>query len=149
MLRKTGFKMGLKGSVLQIGFLSCDKTCYVDVMWTSQHEKSPRNGPRLFVILLKIYTAFKALGNMQTCHFYKMRFSVQKNCFCRSSREYFHVSFSHRTPLCVNVSGRSCSNKFCVSLALSTRLPVRIVLKSLHHKCSLQQNPTLFLTDWP
>ena len=58
MWRKTRFKMGLKGSVLQIGFLSY----YVDVMWTSQQEKSPRNGPRLFVILFEDLHCFQSSG---------------------------------------------------------------------------------------
>ena len=78
--------------------------CYVDL---SAAEKPSKWAQTVFSYCLKICTAFKPLGNMQTCHCSKMRFSFRRTVFCRSWKEYYKYHFPS-APLCVCGAGRSC-----------------------------------------
>ena len=99
MRRKTRFKMGLKGSVLQIGFLSCNKTYYVDVMWTSQQEKSDRNGPRLFVILFEDLHCFQSSGQHANLPLPQMRFFLKRTVFVEVQGNIISIIFPQNTSM--------------------------------------------------
>ena len=79
-------------------------------------RKALEMDPDCLSYCLKINTAFKALGNMQTCHCYKMRFFFRRTVFVEVQGNIIR-SFSHRTLPCVKVADRSCSNKLCVPIA--------------------------------